>query len=80
MVIGAYTGKWARRCLVFVADVQLNLVDLREQFGLVRANLQEYGERVRYHEVDMLDVAKAFPTRPACHSVPGFMRWMLPNR
>lgn len=54
MDIGANTGKWARRCLDFDADVQMNLVDLPEQIGVARPNLQEYAGRVNYHEVDML--------------------------
>ena len=61
MDIGANTGKWARRCLEFDATVRMNLVDLPEQIGVARANLQDYAGRVDYFEVDMLDAAAAFP-------------------
>jgi hypothetical protein len=61
MDIGANTGKWARRCLDFDATVQMSLVDLPEQIGVVRANLQDYADRVRYFEVDMLDASAPFP-------------------
>lgn len=57
MDIGANTGKWARRCLDFDADVRMNLVDLPEQLGVASANLRDYGDRVACHEVDMLTPA-----------------------
>lgn len=61
MDIGANTGKWARRCLDFDAAVHMNLVDLPEQIGVARANLQDHSGRVDYFEVDMLDASAAFP-------------------
>ena len=61
MDIGANTGKWAKRCLEFDATVHMNLVDLPEQIGVARANLQAHAGRVDYFEADMLDAATAFP-------------------
>ena len=61
MDIGANTGKWAKRCLEFDADVHMHLVDLPEQIGVARANLQAHAGRVDYFEADMLDAATAFP-------------------
>ncbi len=61
MDIGANTGKWARRCLDFDPAVRMNLVDLPEQIGVARANLQDHAGRVDYFEVDMLDASAAFP-------------------
>jgi len=61
MDIGANTGKWAKRCLEFDADVHMNLVDLPEQIGVARANLRDYAGRVDYFEVDMLDASATFP-------------------
>ncbi len=61
MDIGANTGKWARRCLDFDASVHMNLVDLPEQIGVARSNLQDHAGRVDYFEVDMLDDSAAFP-------------------
>ena len=48
MDIGANTGKWARRCLDFDASVRMSLVDLPEQIGVARANLQDHAGRVDY--------------------------------
>src|SRR5690606_30078684 len=61
MDIGANTGKWARRCLEFDAGVRMHLVDLPEQLGAARANLQDQAGRVDCHEADMLDDSAAFP-------------------
>lgn len=57
MDIGANTGKWARRCLDFDPAVTMNLVDLPEQIGVARTNLQDAAGRVNFHEVDMLTPA-----------------------
>ena len=61
MDIGANTGKWARRCLEHDTSVRMTLVDLPEQLGVARVNLQDHADRITCAEVDMLDESAPFP-------------------
>ncbi len=61
--IGGNTGKWAKACCKFNADVSLTLLDLPGQLAVAKAELEKagYGDRAEFHEIDLLDDTQAVP-------------------
>jgi hypothetical protein len=55
MDIGANTGKWSLKCLVYDKDVELGLVDLGVQLNVAKQNIVDanFGDRATYHEMDI---------------------------
>jgi SAM-dependent methyltransferase len=63
MDIGANTGKFTIACLEYDADVEVGLVDLQIQLDVARQNIDRvgYGNRVAYHERNILDDKTELP-------------------
>lgn len=63
MDIGANTGKFTLACLDYDKHVELGLVDLQIQLDVAKKNIENagYGNRVQYHQRNMLDKATELP-------------------
>ena len=63
MDIGANTGKFTLACLDYNEDVQVGLVDLGIQLNVAKQHIDEagYGNRVQYHERNVLDKNAELP-------------------
>lgn len=61
--IGANTGKWALSCLGYDTGVEVGIVDLGVQLRVAKKNIEEagYGNRVQYHEHNLLDNSLSLP-------------------
>jgi hypothetical protein len=61
--IGGNTGKWARACCAFNAEVEVTMLDLPGQLGVAQRNnaLSPHSERIHYHEINLLDDQQAIP-------------------
>lgn len=55
--IGANTGKWAKACFGYNAEVQVGLLDLEVQLNVAKKNIEEagYGTRATFHIHNVLD-------------------------
>lgn len=61
--VGGNTGKWARRCLDHDPELHLTIADLPGQLRMAESTLDEYGygDRLRFHPVNLLDPAGQLP-------------------
>lgn len=57
MDVGGNTGRWAMQCVNYNPEVEVTIVDLPQQLGLMRAQTagQPGADRVRGHAANMLD-------------------------
>ncbi|MDO5395374.1 MAG: methyltransferase [Bacteroidales bacterium] len=64
MDIGGNTGRWALRCVEHDADVEVTVVDLPQQIGLLKENISGHkgAERIHGYGTDMLDSSSALPS------------------
>ncbi|MCQ2285286.1 MAG: class I SAM-dependent methyltransferase [Bacteroidales bacterium] len=62
--VGGNTGRWAQRCVAFNADVQVTIMDLPQQLGLMRKAIasSEGANRIDGFGADVLDETTNFPT------------------
>lgn len=62
--VGGNTGKWALQCVAHNKDVEVTIVDLPQQIGLMRANVagKEGEQRIHGYGMNLLDRSNAFPT------------------
>lgn len=62
--IGGNTGKWAIASSKYSPDVHVTIMDLPGQLNVARRRIDEQGlnDRVSFHEVNVLDETKTFPT------------------
>lgn len=63
MDIGANTGKFSLACLAYDPQVEIGLVDLQIQLDVAKKNIEAagYGNRVQYHQANMLDDKTVLP-------------------
>ena len=61
--VGGNTGRWALRCVNYNKDVEVTIMDLPQQLGLMRAQLQDEPgfARIHGHGVNLLDKEVPFP-------------------
>jgi hypothetical protein len=61
--VGGNTGRWALRCVDFNEDVEVTIMDLPQQIGLMKANTagEKGAERIHGHGCNLLDKAVPFP-------------------
>ncbi|MBS1638074.1 MAG: methyltransferase domain-containing protein [Bacteroidetes bacterium] len=61
--IGGNTGKFTLKCMAFDADVRITILDLPGQLAMAKSNIAktEYGSRVDYFPINILDDAQQFP-------------------
>ena len=62
--IGGNTGKWAMQCTSYDPAVELTIMDLPQQIGLMKENTASFRHRDRIsgYPADILDVNTVFPT------------------
>lgn len=61
--IGGNTGKWAMKCTSYSPDVEVTVMDLPQQIGMMQENISGYSEKSRIHgcPADILDPGTVFP-------------------
>lgn len=61
--IGGNTGKWAKACCEYNADVKVKMLDLPGQLNVAKANIakESYADRISYYEIDLLDDEQSIP-------------------
>ncbi len=63
--VGGNTGKWALQCVGFDKDVQVTILDLPQQIGMMKENVKgkEGAERISGYGINLLDEKALFPKR-----------------
>jgi hypothetical protein len=63
--VGGNTGKWALQCVGYDKDVEVTILDLPQQIGMMKENVKgkEGAERISGYGINLLDVSAAFPKR-----------------
>ena len=63
--VGGNTGKWALQCVGYNPDVQVTILDLPQQIGLMQANVKGKpgAERISGYGINLLDAKALFPKR-----------------
>ncbi len=63
--VGGNTGKWALQCVGYDKDVEVTILDLPQQIGMMKANVagKEGADRIYGHGINLLDDSKLFPQR-----------------
>ena len=62
--VGGNTGRWALQCVAFNPEVEVTIMDLPQQIGLMKAAVQGKtgAQRICGHPADLLDPNVPFPT------------------
>lgn len=62
--VGGNTGRWASKCVQYSSTVEVTIMDLPQQIGLMRKSTQELPEsnRIHGHAANLLDESIPFPT------------------
>lgn len=63
--VGGNTGKWALQCVGYDPNVEVTILDLPQQIGLMQKNIngKNGADRIKGHGINLLDEAALFPTR-----------------
>ena len=63
--VGGNTGKWALQCVGYDKDVQVTILDLTQQIGMMKENVKgkEGAERISGYGINLLDEKALFPKR-----------------
>lgn len=63
--VGGNTGKWALQCVGYDKDVEVTILDLPQQIGMMKANVagKEGADRICGYGINLLDDSKLFPQR-----------------
>lgn len=63
--VGGNTGKWALQCVGYDKDVEVTILDLPQQIGMMKANVagKEGADRIYGYGINLLDDSKLFPQR-----------------
>ena len=63
--VGGNTGKWALQCVAYNKEVEVTILDLPQQIGMMDDNIRgrEGAERISGYGINLLDGAAAFPQR-----------------
>ncbi len=61
--VGGNTGKWALQCVNYCEDARVTVLDLPQQIGLMRANVEGKlgAERIEGMGIDLLDPSASIP-------------------
>ncbi|WP_107688157.1 methyltransferase [Neisseria wadsworthii] len=61
--IGGNTGRWAQQCVAYNPEVEVTIMDLPQQLGLMREAVAggSGAERIHGHPADLLDASVPFP-------------------
>lgn len=62
--VGGNTGRWALRCVAYDKDVNVTILDLPQQIGMMKANIEgkEGAERIDGMGVNLLDESTEMPS------------------
>jgi len=62
--VGGNTGRWALQCVGYDPEVNVTIVDLPQQIGMMKAQTAGLpgADRIHGHGMNLLDPAAAFPT------------------
>ena len=63
--VGGNTGKWALQCVGYDPEVEVTILDLPQQIGMMQANTQGKAgaERISGYGINLLDESVVFPQR-----------------
>jgi hypothetical protein len=63
--VGGNTGKWALQCVAYDNDVEVTILDLPQQIGMMQENVagKPGARRISGHGINLLDAAAVFPKR-----------------
>jgi len=63
--VGGNTGKWALQCVEYDKDVEVTVLDLQQQIGMMQENIagKPGSERIKGYGINLLDKAADFPKR-----------------
>jgi hypothetical protein len=63
--VGGNTGKWALQCVGFDEDVEVTILDLPQQIGMMQENIvgKPGAERIKGYGINLLDKTANFPQR-----------------
>ena len=63
--VGGNTGKWALQCVGYDPDVQVTILDLPQQIGMMKENVKDKNgaERISGYGINLLDEKALFPKR-----------------
>ena len=63
--VGGNTGKWALQCVGYDPNVQVTILDLPQQIGMMKENVKdkEGAERISGYGINLLDEKALFPKR-----------------
>ncbi len=63
--VGGNTGKWALQCVGYDQDVEVTILDLPQQIGMMQENIKgkEGAERISGYGINLLDKHAVFPQR-----------------
>ena len=66
--VGGNTGKWALQCVGYDKDVQVTVLDLPQQIGMMQGNIagKPGAGRIRGYGINLLDADAAFPEADVC--------------
>ena len=61
--VGGNTGKWALKCVEYNKNVEVTVLDLPQQIGLMEENIKgkEGAERIKGYGINLLDENVSFP-------------------
>jgi hypothetical protein len=63
--VGGNTGKWALQCVDYDKEVEVTILDLPQQIGMMQANVagKEGADRISGYGINLLDERASFPKR-----------------
>ena len=63
--VGGNTGKWALQCVGYNKEVEVTILDLPQQIGMMKDNVKgkEGAERISGYGINLLDTKALFPKR-----------------
>ncbi|MBQ3877489.1 MAG: SAM-dependent methyltransferase [Prevotella sp.] len=63
--VGGNTGKWALQCVGYNKEVEVTILDLPQQIGMMQENVKgkEGAERIKGYGINLLDTEALFPKR-----------------
>ena len=73
--VGGNTGKWALQCVAYNPDVEVTILDLPQQIGMMQENVKgkKGSERIKGYGINLLDEKEKFPifqTTPPAGTLP----------
>ena len=63
--VGGNTGKWALQCVAYDPDVEVTILDLPQQIGMMQENVKgkNGADRIKGYGINLLDTEAYFPKR-----------------